>query len=47
LVGPPVIGFLGEQFGILNGLILVLVLVGVAGLVTPAAREPAAAAPRG
>ncbi|MEY2847592.1 MAG: hypothetical protein RI885_257, partial [Actinomycetota bacterium] len=40
LVGPPVIGFLGEQFGILNGLILVLVLVGVAGLVTPAAREP-------
>ena len=41
LVGPPVIGFLGEQFGILNGLILVLVLVAAAGLVTPAAREPA------
>ncbi len=40
LVGPPVIGFLGEQFGILNGLILVLVLVAAAGLVTPAAREP-------
>jgi fucose permease len=39
LVGPPVIGFLGNQFGILNGLLLVLVLVGLAGVVSGAARE--------
>jgi fucose permease len=41
LVGPPVIGFLGEQFGILGGLTLVLILVAAAGIVTPAARESA------
>ena len=40
LVGPPVIGYLGEHFGILNGLLLVLALVAVAGIVSPAAREP-------
>lgn len=40
LVGPPSIGFLGEQFGILNGLLVVLILVAVAGLVSHAAREP-------
>lgn len=40
LVGPPVIGFLGEAFGILNGLLVVLILVAVAGLVSQAAREP-------
>ena len=40
LVGPPVIGFLADQFGILNGLLLVLVLVAAAGAVSPAAREP-------
>ena len=39
LVGPPLIGFLGEQFGILNGLILLLGLMAVAGLAAPAARE--------
>ena len=39
LVGPPLIGFLGNQFGILNGLLLVLVLVGLAGVVSGAARE--------
>jgi len=39
LVGPPLIGFLGERFGILNGLLLVLVLMIVAGLAAPAARE--------
>lgn len=39
LVGPPAIGFLGQQFGILNGLLLVLVLAAIAGLASPAARE--------
>lgn len=43
LVGPPVIGFLGQQFGILNGLLVVLILVAVAGVVSSAA-QPAAAA---
>jgi MFS family permease len=41
LVGPPVIGFLGNHFGILHGLLLVLVLVALAGIVSFAAREPA------
>lgn len=41
LVGPPLIGFLGEHFGLLNGLIAVLVLIVIAGLVSGAAREPA------
>jgi MFS family permease len=39
LVGPPVIGLLGHQFGILQALLLVLVLVVLAGLFSPAARE--------
>jgi len=39
LVGPPVIGFLGEQVGILNSLLLVLVLVALAGSLSQAARE--------
>jgi fucose permease len=43
LVGPPAIGFLGQHFGLLNGLLAVLVLVVVAGLVSGAAREPGAA----
>ncbi|TKV61527.1 MFS transporter [Nakamurella flava] len=41
LVGPPLIGFLGEHFGLLNGLLAVLVLIVIAGLVSGAAREPA------
>jgi len=41
LVGPPVIGVLGEHFGILNALLVVLVLVTIAGLASGAAREPA------
>lgn len=50
LAGPPLLGFLGEQFGILNALIVLLVLLVLAGLCAPAAREtsrrtPAAAAP--
>ena len=43
LVGPPVIGFLGEQVGILNALLIVLVLCAVGALVSGAAREPASA----
>ena len=40
LVGPPAIGFLGQHFGILHGLLAVLVLVALAGLASGAAREP-------
>ncbi len=40
LVGPPSIGFLGNQFGILNGLLLVLVLVAMAGIVSFSTRTP-------
>ncbi len=45
LVGPPVLGLLGHQFGILHALLLVLVLVVLAGLFSPAAREHARRAP--
>jgi fucose permease len=40
LVGPPLIGVLGEHFGILRALLVVLVLVIGAGLASNAAREP-------
>lgn len=40
LVGPPVIGFIGEHVGVLNALLVVLLLVAIAGLVSGAAREP-------
>ena len=40
LVGPPVLGFLGNQFGILHALLLVLVLCALAGTVASAARNP-------
>ena len=40
LVGPPLIGFLGERFGLLRGLLVVLVLIALAGLCSGAAREP-------
>lgn len=40
LVGPPVLGFLGEQFGLLKALLLIAVLIALAGLVSSAAREP-------
>jgi MFS family permease len=40
LVGPPAIGFLGNQFGILNALLLVLVLVAMAGVVSFSTRNP-------
>jgi predicted MFS family arabinose efflux permease len=44
LIGPPLLGFLGENFGLLNSLLVVLVLVTVAGLASGAAREPRAVA---
>jgi MFS family permease len=40
LVGPPVIGFLGEQVGILFALLVVLVLVTIGGVFASAVREP-------
>jgi MFS family permease len=39
LVGPPIIGIIGHEVGLLNALILVLVLIVLAALATPAARE--------
>ncbi len=44
LVGPPGIGVLGEHFGILRALLVVLVLVTAAGLASGAASEPKNAA---
>lgn len=43
LVGPPLIGFLGQAFGILNALFVLLVLMIASALAAPAVRE---AAPR-
>jgi fucose permease len=40
LIGPPVIGLLGQQIGLLHALAAVLVLVGVAGLCSSAAGKP-------
>jgi fucose permease len=40
LVGPPVIGFLGQHIGLLDALLVVLILVALAGIVSGAAREP-------
>jgi len=39
LVGPPVLGLIGEQVGILNALFVIVVLMALAGLAAPAARE--------
>lgn len=39
LVGPPFLGFLGQQFGILNALLVILALMMMAGLAAPTARE--------
>jgi len=41
LVGPPVLGLIGEQIGILNALYVIVVLMALAGLAAPAARERA------
>ena len=40
LVGPPVIGLIGEHTGVLHALLVVLVLCGLGALVSGAAREP-------
>jgi fucose permease len=40
LVGPPLVGFVGEHVGLLNALLMVLALVAIAGIVSPAARKP-------
>lgn len=40
LVLPPLIGFLGEHFGLLHALFVVLVLIVLAGFASGAAREP-------
>jgi fucose permease len=40
LVGPPVIGLLGQYFGVIHGLLVVLVLTAIGALVSGAAREP-------
>lgn len=45
LVGPPVIGFVGEHVGILNALIIVFVLIVLSTLAAPAARPPKLARP--
>lgn len=39
LAGPPFLGFLGQQFGLLNALLVLLALMVMAGLAAPAARE--------
>ncbi len=44
LIGPPLIGVLGEQVGLLNAFWVVGVLAVLAGLCAPAAREPRPAA---
>ncbi|MDH2443615.1 MFS transporter [Amnibacterium sp. CER49] len=44
LVGPPLIGLLGQRFTLLLALLVVLVLIAVGGLCSPAARRPGAAA---
>ncbi len=40
LIGPPLIGFVGDHIGVLNALWIVLGLIIVATLAIPAAREP-------
>ena len=39
LAGPPLLGFLGEHYGLLQALLVILVLMLMAGLAAPAARE--------
>ena len=40
LIGPPAIGFLGEHFGLLHALLIVVVLIVVAGFASGSARNP-------
>lgn len=42
IAGPPLLGFLGDHFSVLRALLAVTVVVGLAMLVIPATREPAA-----
>ncbi|TDW30259.1 fucose permease [Cryobacterium psychrophilum] len=44
LVGPPVLGLLGDAWGVLNALYVILALMVLAGLAAPAARPAASAA---
>ena len=46
LAGPPAIGFLGHEVGLLKALLLVLALVVLAGILSQAAREPASPSPK-
>jgi MFS family permease len=46
LIGPPLIGFVGDHIGVLNALWIVLGLIIIATLSIPAAREPAKRAAR-
>lgn len=46
LIGPPLIGVLGEEVGLLNALWVVTVLTVLAGLCAPAARNPDSSADR-
>ncbi|WP_394553914.1 MFS transporter [Agromyces sp. MMS24-JH15] len=39
LVGPPLLGLIGQQFGVLNALIVLLVLMALAFVAAPAVRE--------
>jgi MFS family permease len=45
LIGPPLIGFVGDHIGVLNALWIVLGLIVIATLAIPAAREPQPATP--
>ena len=45
LIGPPLIGGLGQQFGLLNALLVVLGLLAAAGICSGAARKQGLAAP--
>lgn len=45
LIGPPLIGVLGDRVGLLHALAVVLVLVALAGACSSAAREPAGSRP--
>lgn len=45
LAGPPLLGFLGEHFGILNALLVIAALFVVAGVLAPATREKSRRAP--
>lgn len=46
LAGPPLLGFLGEAYGLRNAMIAVLVFVLLSGLTSGAAREPERLLPR-